>query len=40
VIYTTTLGPYVAVVWSGIWNLVGVLTSTGAVGLRVDILPV
>jgi PiT family inorganic phosphate transporter len=31
VIYTNTLRPYVAVVWSGIWNLVGVLTSTGAV---------
>jgi PiT family inorganic phosphate transporter len=25
VIYTHTLRPWVAVVWSGIWNLVGVL---------------
>jgi hypothetical protein len=29
VIYTHTLTPTVAVVWSGIWNLIGVLTSTG-----------
>jgi PiT family inorganic phosphate transporter len=29
VIYTNTLRPWVAVVWSGIWNLIGVLTSSG-----------
>ena len=34
VIYTHSLPPYVAVVWSGIWNLIGVLTSTGAVAYR------
>ena len=27
VIYTHSLPPWVAVVWSGIWNLIGVLTS-------------
>src|SRR3981081_4197977 len=31
VIYTHSLEPNLAVVWSGIWNLVGVLTSSGAV---------
>jgi PiT family inorganic phosphate transporter len=31
VIYTHTLKPIVAVVWSGMWNLIGVLVSTGAV---------
>jgi PiT family inorganic phosphate transporter len=41
VIYTHTLKPYVAVVWSGIWNLIGVLTSTGAVAYGiVALLPV
>src|SRR5271166_4143265 len=35
VIYTHSLKPMVAVVWSGCWNLIGVLTSTGAVaGVR------
>ncbi len=29
VIYTHSLKPIVAVVWSGCWNLIGVLTSTG-----------
>src|SRR5580700_1765482 len=41
VIYTHSLPPYVAVVWSGIWNLIGVLTSTGAVAFGVvALLPV
>ena len=41
VIYTHTLPPYVAVVWSGIWNLIGVLTSNGAVAFSVvALLPV
>jgi PiT family inorganic phosphate transporter len=31
VIYTHTLKPVYAVVWSGCWNLIGVLVSTGAV---------
>jgi PiT family inorganic phosphate transporter len=41
VIYTHSLRPYVAVVWSGMWNLIGVLTSTGAVAYGiVSLLPV
>src|ERR1700678_3411905 len=41
VIYTHSLKPYVAVVWSGMWNLIGVLTSTGAVAYGiVSLLPV
>ncbi len=41
VIYTHSLRPYVAVIWSGIWNLIGVLTSTGAVAYGiVSLLPV
>src|ERR1700749_919020 len=41
VIYTHTLKPWVAVIWSGIWNLLGVLTSTGAVAFGiVALLPV
>jgi PiT family inorganic phosphate transporter len=41
VIYTNSLKPTVAVVWSGIWNLIGVLTSTGAVAFSVlTLLPV
>jgi inorganic phosphate transporter, PiT family len=41
VIYTNTLPPYVAVVWSGLWNLIGVLTSTGAVAYGIiALLPV
>jgi len=41
VIYTNTLRPNVAVVWSGIWNLIGVLTSTGAVAYGIiALLPV
>jgi inorganic phosphate transporter, PiT family len=41
VIYTNSLRPGVAVVWSGIWNLIGVLTSTGAVAFGIiSLLPV
>ncbi len=41
VIYTHTLRPTQAVVWSGVWNLIGVLTSSGAVAFGViALLPV
>jgi PiT family inorganic phosphate transporter len=41
VIYTRTLRPGVAVVWSGLWNLIGVLNSSGAVAFAVvALLPV
>ncbi|MBS0967012.1 inorganic phosphate transporter [Acetobacter okinawensis] len=41
VIYTNSLPPLVAVVWSGMWNLLGVLTSSGAVAYSVvTLLPV
>ncbi len=41
VIYTNSLPPWVAVIWSGLWNLIGVLTSTGAVAFGViALLPV
>ncbi|MEO8028575.1 MAG: inorganic phosphate transporter, partial [Bryobacteraceae bacterium] len=41
VIYTHTLKPTAAVVWSGCWNLIGVLTSTGAVAFGViSLLPI
>lgn len=41
VIYTHSLRPVVAVVWSGLWNLIGVLTSSGAVAFAVvALLPV
>jgi len=41
VIYTHTLKPTVAVVWSGCWNLIGVLSSTGGVAFGViALLPV
>jgi PiT family inorganic phosphate transporter len=41
VIYTHTLRPNVAVVWSGMWNLIGVLTSAGGVAFGVvALLPV
>ena len=41
VIYTHALQPQIAVVWSGCWNLIGVLTSTGAVAFGiVSLLPV
>ena len=35
VIYTHTLRPWVAVIWSGIWNLLGVLHSSGAVAFGI-----
>ncbi|HLK52227.1 MAG TPA: inorganic phosphate transporter, partial [Candidatus Angelobacter sp.] len=41
VIYTHSLEPHVAVVWSGMWNLIGVLVSTGAVAFGIiSLLPV
>jgi inorganic phosphate transporter, PiT family len=41
VIYTHSLEPHVAVVWSGTWNLIGVLVSSGAVAFTiVSLLPV
>jgi PiT family inorganic phosphate transporter len=41
VIYTRSLKPNYAVVWSGTWNLIGVLMSTGAVAFSiVALLPV
>jgi PiT family inorganic phosphate transporter len=41
VIYTHSLEPHIAVVWSGIWNLIGVLTSSGAVAFTIlSLLPV
>jgi inorganic phosphate transporter, PiT family len=41
VIYTHSLEPHVAVVWSGMWNFLGVLVSSGAVAFGiVALLPV
>jgi phosphate/sulfate permease len=41
VIYTHSLEPHVAVVWSALWNFVGVITSSGAVAFSiVSLLPV
>ena len=41
VIYTHSLDPNIAVVWSGFWNFFGVVTSTGAVAFGiVSLLPV
>jgi PiT family inorganic phosphate transporter len=41
VIYTHSLKPWIAVVWSGCWNLIGVLWSTGGVAFGVlALLPV
>src|SRR6266852_5297690 len=41
VIYTHSLEPHIAVVWSGIWNFVGVLVSTGGVAFGIiSLLPV
>jgi inorganic phosphate transporter, PiT family len=41
VIYTQSLPPWIAVIWSGMWNLIGVLTSSGAVAFGVvALLPV
>ena len=40
VIYTRTLKPVTAVLWSGIWNFIGALTSSGAVAYAIiDLLP-
>src|SRR5580692_6974063 len=41
VIYTHTLPPWVAVTWSGLWNLIGVATSAGGVAFTIlALLPV
>jgi PiT family inorganic phosphate transporter len=41
VIYTHALEPHVAVVWSGFWNFMGVLTSSGLVAFAIiSLLPV
>ena len=41
VIYTHSLDPHAAVIWSGIWNFIGVLTSSGAVAFAiVSLLPI
>ncbi len=41
VIYTHSLEPHIAVVWSGLWNFIGVLTSSGAVAFSIiALLPV
>jgi inorganic phosphate transporter, PiT family len=41
VIYTHSLTPNLAVVWSGVWNFLGVLTSSGAVAFGIlQLLPV
>jgi inorganic phosphate transporter, PiT family len=41
VIYTHSLSPNIAVIWSGTWNFLGVLTSTGAVAFGIlQLLPV
>ena len=41
VIYTHSLEPHVAVVWSGMWNFIGVVLSSGAVAFTiVSLLPV
>ncbi len=41
VIYTHSMEPHVAVVWSGAWNFIGVLLSSGAVAFTIiTLLPV
>ena len=41
VIYTHSMDPNIAVVWSGFWNFLGCVTSTGAVAFGiVSLLPV
>ncbi len=41
VIYTHTLEPHMAVLWSGVWNFIGVLVSSGAVAFGIiSLLPV
>ncbi len=39
VIYTHSMDPQIAVVWSGFWNFAGVVTSTGAVAFGIVSLP-
>ena len=41
VIYTHSMEPHIAVVWSGMWNFIGVLVSSGAVAFAIiSLLPV
>jgi inorganic phosphate transporter, PiT family len=41
VIYTHSMEPHIAVVWSGFWNFAGVVTSTGVVAFTIiSLLPV
>src|SRR5262249_27253180 len=41
VIYTHSLDPHIAVMWSGVWNFIGVLVSSGAVAFGIiSLLPV
>jgi PiT family inorganic phosphate transporter len=41
VIYTHSLEPHVAVMWSGFWNFFGVVISDGAVAFGIiSLLPV
>jgi PiT family inorganic phosphate transporter len=41
VIYTHSLEPHIAVVWSGFWNFLGVMTSSGLVAFGIiSLLPV
>src|SRR5262245_8634755 len=41
VIYTHSLDPHIAVVWSGFWNFLGVVVSSGAVAFGIiSLLPV
>jgi len=41
VIYTHSMEPHIAVAWSGMWNFIGVLISTGAVAFGIiSLLPV
>lgn len=41
VIYTHSMEPHVAVVWSGLWNFAGVVTSSGVVAFTIiSLLPV
>jgi PiT family inorganic phosphate transporter len=41
VIYTNTLRPWAAVIWSGVWNLLGVLASSGGIAFAIlALLPV
>jgi PiT family inorganic phosphate transporter len=41
VIYTHSMEPHIAVVWSGMWNFIGVLSSSGAVAFGIiSLLPV